>query len=143
MTLPKTMSGVATLGHGGPEMLQWQTDLLVPTAGPNEVVIKVAAAAVNNTDINTRIGWYSKSVTGATDAVSATNDEDGGWSGVPLQFPVIQGADCCGYIVAVGADVDGARIGERVMVRTMHNHTACTVQNDTVRSLQNDTVRNV
>ena len=121
MTLPKTMSGIATLGHGGPEMLQWQTDLPVPTAGPTEVVIKVAAAAVNNTDINTRVGWYSKSVTGATDAVSDTNDDDGGWSGIPLQFPIIQGADCCGYIVAVGANVDAARIGERVIVRTMQS----------------------
>lgn len=121
MSLPKTMSGVATLGHGGPEMLVWRDDLPVPRAGANEVVIKVAAAAVNNTDINTRIGWYSKTVTGATDAVTDTSAEDSGWAGKPLNFPLIQGADCCGYIVAVGADVDPARIGERVIVRTMQS----------------------
>lgn len=119
------MSGVSTLGHGGPEMLVWRDDLPVPSAGPDEVVIKVAAAAVNNTDINTRIGWYSKAVTGATDDVSASNDADGntdgGWSGTPLPFPIIQGADCCGYIVDVGADVDARRIGERVIVRTMQS----------------------
>ncbi|MCF2904374.1 zinc-binding dehydrogenase [Octadecabacter sp. CECT 8868] len=121
MTLPKTMSGVATLGHGGPEMLQWRDDLPVPVAGSNEVVIKVAAAAVNNTDINTRIGWYSKTVTGATDAVSDMDADDGGWAGTPLNFPLIQGADCCGYIVAVGSDVDPARIGDRVIVRAMQS----------------------
>lgn len=119
--LPKTMSGVATLGHGGPEMLVWRDDLPVPQAGANEVVIKVAAAAVNNTDINTRIGWYSKSVTGATDAVGDLEADDGGWAGTPLNFPLIQGADCCGYIVAVGADVDKTRIGERVIVRPMQS----------------------
>lgn len=119
--IPKTMSGVATLGHGGPEMLVWRTDLAVPVAGADEVVIKVAAAAVNNTDINTRIGWYSKTVTGATDAVTDTNADDGGWAGTPLNFPLIQGADCCGYIVAVGANVDPARIGERVIVRSMQS----------------------
>ena len=115
------MSGVATLGHGGPEMLVWRDDLPVPQAGADEVVIKVAAAAVNNTDINTRIGWYSKTVTGATDAMGDLDADDGGWAGTPLSFPLIQGADCCGYIVAVGADVDPARIGQRVIMRTMQS----------------------
>ncbi|MFI7864051.1 alcohol dehydrogenase catalytic domain-containing protein, partial [Acinetobacter baumannii] len=39
--------------------------------------------------------------------------------GTPLKFPFIQGADCCGKIVAVGKNVDPSRIGERVIVRTM------------------------
>lgn len=76
---------------------------------------------MNNTDINTRIGWYSKAVEVATeDAATAQVDSaDASWSGVPLQFPRIQGADACGHIVAVGAGVDPARIGERVLVRNM------------------------
>ncbi len=120
-TMPKTMSGVVLTGHGGPEFLQWRDDLAVPVAADGEVVIKVAASSVNNTDINTRIGWYSKSVTGATDAVTGTDDADASWSGVPLQLPRIQGADVCGHIVAVGANVPLARIGERVIVRTMQS----------------------
>jgi NADPH:quinone reductase-like Zn-dependent oxidoreductase len=119
--LPETMSGIATLGHGGLDMLVWRDDLPVPVAAANEVVIKVAAAAVNNTDINTPIGWYSKAVTGGTDAVGDINDADASWSGTALKFPLIQGADCCGYIVTVGADVDAARIGERVIVRSMQS----------------------
>ncbi len=38
---------------------------------------------------------------------------------MPLAFPLIQGADICGRIVAVGAGVDASRIGERVIVPTM------------------------
>ncbi|HSF96524.1 MAG TPA: alcohol dehydrogenase family protein, partial [Thermohalobaculum sp.] len=81
------------------------------------------AAGINNTDINTRIGWYSKAVKGATDAGGDQADAaDASWSGVPLQLPRIQGADCCGRIVAVGAEVDPTRIGERVIVRSMQRH---------------------
>ena len=102
-----TMFGVALMGHGGPECLVWRDDLPRPVPKPGEVLIKVAAAGVNNTDINLRVGWYSK---GDNDA------EDAGWAGNALTFPHIQGIDVCGHIVAVGDGVDRARIGERVLV---------------------------
>lgn len=119
--MPKTMHAVLLTGHGGYEALEYRTDVPVPQPKPGEVLIRVAASAVNNTDINTRIGWYSKAVEVATeDAATAQVDSaDASWSGVPLQFPRIQGADACGHIVAVGAGVDPARIGERVLVRNM------------------------
>ncbi len=107
MTLPATMSGVALTGHGGPEVLDWRDDLPVPQPGPGDVIIRVAAAGVNNTDVNTRLAWYSK---GDGDAADAS------WTGEPLRFPRIQGADVCGHIAAVGAGVDPARIGERVLI---------------------------
>ncbi|KAA3654155.1 MAG: alcohol dehydrogenase [Proteobacteria bacterium] len=105
--LPTTMRGVQLIGHGGMEMLKFDTALPVPTPGPGEVLIRVSAAGVNNTDINTRIGWYSKHDNDATDA---------SWTGEPLVFPRIQGADVCGHIVSVGAGVDASRIGTRVLV---------------------------
>ncbi len=125
--IPARMAAVLLTGHGGPEKLVYREDVPVPAPGPDEVLIRVAAAGVNNTDINTRTGWYSKAVRGATgartsSADSATGAAEGGWTGVPLVFPRIQGADCCGRIVAVGAAVDPARIGERVIVRTMQRH---------------------
>lgn len=123
MTLPDTMSGMVLTGHGGLEKLEWRDDLSVPVPGPGEVLIKVGAAAVNNTDVNTRTGWYSKSVRGDTASGAGGYDEDadmiGSWSGTPLGFPRVQGADCCGEIVAVGAGVSETRVGERVLVRTM------------------------
>lgn len=122
MTFPDIMSGVALIGHGGPEMLEWKDDLPVPTIGAGEVLLKVLAAGVNNTDINTRTGWYSKSVTGATTDDNVTTDaSDGTWDGNALTFPHIQGADCCGEVIAVGDGVDPSRIGERVIVRAMQN----------------------
>ena len=93
-----------------------------PVAAKGEVLIRVRAAGINNTDINTRIGWYSKTVTSATDAGGDTGfgtavAGDASWSGASLHFPRIQGADVCGHIVAVGEGVDPARNGERVLVR--------------------------
>ena len=122
--VPTTMQGVHLTGHGGLETLVYKSDIPTPSPEADEVLIKVAAAGVNNTDINTRIGWYSKSVTGDTNSGGAggfeeVDDDDASWSGVPLTFPRIQGADCCGYIVAVGSEVDPERIGERVIVRNM------------------------
>jgi NADPH:quinone reductase-like Zn-dependent oxidoreductase len=121
--VPAVMTGVQLIGYGGPEQLVYRNDIPVPTLGPGEVLIRVAAAAVNNTDINTRIGWYSKRVRGATEELVAAgavdDDKDASWSGVALQFPRIQGADACGRIVAVGDGVDPSRIGERVIVRNM------------------------
>jgi len=107
MTYPEKMYGVVLNGHGGPEMLAWRDDLMAPLPGKNDVVVRVSAAGVNNTDINTRTAWYSKGDAAADDAT---------WSGTPLTFPRIQGADVCGEIVAVGDAIDNSRIGERILI---------------------------
>ncbi|MGF1735451.1 alcohol dehydrogenase family protein [Photobacterium satsumensis] len=126
-SLPNTMTGVVLTGHGGLDKLELRNNLPLPELAEHEVLIKVGACAVNNTDINTRIGWYSKQVTADTNAGGAEgfgsiNGEDASWSGSPLTFPRIQGADVAGHIVAVGTQVDPSRIGERVMVRAMQQH---------------------
>jgi len=122
-TIPNKMSAVLTTGHGGYEVLEFRNDIKVPTPDSDQVLIKVLGAGINNTDINTRTAWYSKSVSGETNAKgSQGKDDDGSWSGEPLEFPIIQGADCYGEIVAVGVDVDSGRIGERVLVRTMQQY---------------------
>ncbi len=111
--IPKKMHGVLLTGHGGIEKLEYLSNVKVPIPKDNEVLINVKAAGINNTDINTRIGWYSKS--------SSKDNNDGSWSGNPLDFPIIQGADICGNIVKVGNSVDKKRVGERVIVRTMQD----------------------
>ena len=117
MTIPKTMRAVVLTGHGGMESLVYHTDWPVPTLGDNEVLIKVAACGMNNTDVNTRSGWYSKAVTEATtgSAYDTVDDEDPTWGGAPIVFPRIQGADVCGTVVAVGATADASLIGKRVI----------------------------
>ena len=119
MTLPAVMRAVLLTGNGGYDCLDIRDDVPVPVPVAGEVLVRIGAAGVNNTDINTRIGWYSKAVAEATDAGAASGlagAKDDGWSGAAFLFPRIQGADACGRIVAVGDGVDTARIGERVLV---------------------------
>lgn len=116
------MKAVLLKGHGGFEQLEYREDVPVPVPRAGEVLIRVGAAGVNNTDINTRTAWYSRSVTEGTTAeagasgFAAARSEDAGWTGSPPIFPRIQGADACGRIVAVGDGVESQRIGERVLV---------------------------
>lgn len=120
-TIPAVMTGVHLTGYGGLEKLEYRSDIPTPQPGPDEVLIQVTAAGVNNTDINTRVGWYSKSVKtgttteGATDGFGLDDADSGSWSG-GLSFPRIQGADCVGRIAAVGSNVSPDRVGERVVV---------------------------
>ncbi len=117
MTLPKTMKAMVTMGHGNLDQIVLHKDWPRPELAAGEVLIRVAACGLNNTDVNTRSGWYSKTVTGATTggAFATVGQEDPSWGGAPVSFPRIQGADVCGEIVAAGSGVDAARIGERVI----------------------------
>ncbi len=118
MRIPSTMRGVQLVGHGGPDMLVWNDAISMPTPEPDDVVVKVAAAGVNNTDINTRVGWYSKEITNGTDtAATDTEVEEGGWSGA-LKFPLIQGGDLCGEVVQIGKNVTEISLGMRVTCPT-------------------------
>jgi alcohol dehydrogenase len=112
MTEKGTMSGVYLTCHGGPEALEWREDIPMPNPGPGEVLVKVLAAGVNNTDINTREGWYSRDVSGAT-GDTQEGVEAGGWAGA-LRFPLIQGGDLCGRVVAHGPDAGAIAVGRRV-----------------------------
>jgi NADPH:quinone reductase-like Zn-dependent oxidoreductase len=115
--IPDVMQAVLLRGHGGLEQLEFRNDVPTPRPASGEVLIRVGAAAINNTDINTRVGWYSKAVETATAAtVSAAEARDGGWSGQPFHFPRIQGIDAAGLIVAVGEGTAASRIGDRVVV---------------------------
>ena len=112
MQQPTTMRGVLLTGHGGLDKLEYREDLPVPAVGRGDVLIRVGAAGVNNTDINTRIGWYSRRHEPGEEGVA----EDASWGGKALDLPRIQGIDVCGRIVGVGDGVDAARVGERVIV---------------------------
>jgi NADPH:quinone reductase-like Zn-dependent oxidoreductase len=93
------VKAVVTTGNGGFDKLQYR-EVPLPELGAGEVLIKVLAAGVNNTEINTRLGWYS----------------GGGWH-IPTPFPFVQGTDCCGIVTQTFDSADAALIGRRVLVR--------------------------
>ncbi len=87
--LPETMTAIEITRPGAPEVLK-PTTRPVPLAGPGEVLIRVAAAGVNRTDVAQREGNYAPPP-GVTD---------------------IPGLEIAGEIVALGEGVDDWRIGE-------------------------------
>jgi NADPH:quinone reductase-like Zn-dependent oxidoreductase len=119
-----TMKAVVTTGNGGYEKLEYR-DVPIPKLASNEVLLQVLAAGVNNTEINTRLGWYSYKVTAGTEALAFGEKEkqeakaqgDGGWNEA-TPFPFIQGTDCCGRVIAVAPECDESLMGSRVLVRS-------------------------
>jgi NADPH:quinone reductase-like Zn-dependent oxidoreductase len=116
--IPETMRAVLLTGHGGLDRYQYREDWPMPRAAAGEVLIRVHACGLNNTDVNTRTGWYSKAVSEATTgaALATAQEQDAAWGGAPLHFPRIQGADVCGTVVDAGAGVATDLIGQRVLV---------------------------
>ncbi len=79
--------------HGGPEVLEYG-ELAEPVAGPDEVLVRVRAVALNHLDLFVRAGL----------------------PGLKLQFPHIGGCDIAGEIAATGEGVSGWQEGEHVIV---------------------------
>lgn len=80
--------------HGGPEVLQIG-ERPVPEPGDNQVLVQVAAAAVNPIDRRLRSGELQEYIT--------------------RTFPVVPGWDLAGRIVKVGANVTDWQIGDEVL----------------------------
>jgi NADPH:quinone reductase-like Zn-dependent oxidoreductase len=82
--------------HGGPEVLEI-AEVPVPTPGPNEVQVKVAATALNHIDV-----WMRR-----------------GLPALHLLLPHVSGGDVCGTVSALGPGVtavSGAAVGDRVVL---------------------------
>lgn len=129
-----SMKAIVTIGNGGYEKLVYK-DVPIPEIGQGEVLVKVLAAGVNNTEINTRVGWYSSSVNSSTNETSESKSEptiqkaDGGWNN-QTPFPFIQGTDCCGLVVNVAKDVDSNILGKRVLIRPcIRENGFCSLEN--------------
>ena len=122
--IPDEMMAVVTTGEGGYECLDYKS-VPVPELREGDVLLRVLAAGVNNTDINTRLGWYAREVTSATSAVdvkSVSTENTGGWAGA-TPFPLIQGTDACGIIVASQNSEHHHLLGRRALIRAcMRTH---------------------
>lgn len=92
MNIPKLMLAVRIVKPGGPEVLQL-CETATPQAGPNEVLVKVAAAGVNRPDCLQRAGFYA----------------------VPPDASPLPGLEIAGEVVALGTDVTRWRVGDRVV----------------------------
>lgn len=79
---------------GGPEVLEY-VDVPDPEPGPVDVVVDVAAAALNRLDVIQRNGWFQM---------------DG------FRLPHIAGMDVAGTVSAVGSEVTDVEVGDRVVV---------------------------
>jgi NADPH:quinone reductase-like Zn-dependent oxidoreductase len=120
----RTMKAILTTGNGGYDKLVY-SNVPMPKINDGEVLVKVLAAGMNNTEINTRLGWYSSAVTGSTEMTSddgglekmgEAEGASGGWN-EQTPFPFIQGTDCCGVVVECARDVDSQLMDRRVLVR--------------------------
>lgn len=88
---PATMTGIALNGKGGPEVLQPQS-MPVPTPGPGQILVKVAAAGVNRPDVQQRMGAYPP----------------------PPGHSPLPGLEIAGEVAAVGPNVTRWKGGEQV-----------------------------
>lgn len=123
--VPEKMRAVLLTGFGGIDKLQYRDDVSVPHPAAGEVLVRVGACGMNNTDINLRTRWYDRDVNeslsedvGLKGAGGSKSDSEtsGTWKEETIVFPRIQGAAVVGTIAQVGGSVDSARIGQRVIV---------------------------
>lgn len=91
-----TMKAVRIHQYGGRDVLRYE-DAPMPTLKPDDVLVKVHAAAVNPVDWKVREG-YLKDV-------------------LPVSMPLILGWDVAGEIVALGEKVTGWQVGDAVYSR--------------------------
>ena len=90
-SIPTTMTGIALNGKGGPEVLQ-PASMPVPTPGPGQLLVKVAAAGVNRPDVQQRMGAYPP----------------------PPGHSPLPGLEIAGEVAAVGPNVARWKIGDKV-----------------------------
>jgi NADPH:quinone reductase-like Zn-dependent oxidoreductase len=102
----QTMKAVHLSRHGGPEVLEY-IDVPMETPGPDEVLIKVHATAVNQWDLRYRSGKLPPNPLPGRPA----------W---PLPFQL--GRDAAGEVVALGERVNRWKVGDRVVQMP---HPAC------------------
>jgi NADPH:quinone reductase-like Zn-dependent oxidoreductase len=96
------MKAVQVVGYGDVNQLQ-VVDLPIPSPKQEEVLVRVKACGVNNTEIWMREGAYG-------------TDGESGWRPEGVRFPRIPGSDVTGEIVEVGIGVDEGLIGRHVVL---------------------------
>jgi len=86
------MKAIRVHKFGGPEVLQFETNVPIPTCGDKEVLVRIAAAGVNPVDTYIRQGTYARRP----------------------EIPYTPGADAAGVIEKIGTTVSKLKVGDRV-----------------------------
>ena len=99
MPIPKTMKAMLLTGHGGPQKLVFENNWPTPDIDPDEVLVRVVAAAVNPLDYHYMRGspYLLRLMAGV---------------GTPKDFR--SGVDFAGVVEAVGDDVTRFAVGDAV-----------------------------
>ncbi len=92
------MKALVLLQHGGLENLQYVTDHPMPKVTDGHVIIKVGASSFNYHDAFTVKGM----------------------PGIKVPLPVVIGLDFAGEIFEIGANVEGWKVGDRVLVNPLN-----------------------
>lgn len=96
------MKAIQVTGYGDIDKLK-VVEIPIPEPKDNEVLIKVKACGINNTEIWMREGAYGA-------------DSKSGWREEGVQFPRIPGSDITGVVIKVGKQVDEIMIGKDIVV---------------------------
>ncbi|MFC0186915.1 zinc-binding dehydrogenase [Fictibacillus aquaticus] len=96
------MKAVVVTGYGDVDKLD-VVERPIPEPKAHEVLVKVKACAINNTEIWMREGAYGKG-------------EKSGWRPEGVEFPRVPGSDITGTVVKIGKDVDPAMLEKNVVL---------------------------
>ena len=115
--MAELMNAVVLTGYGGPEKLLF-TRVKKPTPQTGEVLIKVGACSVNNTDLNARTGWYAaeSDFQKILQDIKNNDGKKATWNQKTINFPRIQGADIVGKVAAIGQEGNSDILNHRVIV---------------------------
>ena len=108
------MRAVVLRSHGGPDVLQFE-DVASPIIGEQDILVTVAATALNRADLLQRMGFY------------------------PNPFPSgpeIPGLEFAGTVAAIGEKVTAWSIGDRVMGITSVVHMRNSFQSMSAKQWQ-------
>jgi len=96
-THPATYRATMLSKKGGPEQ-QHNVELPLPEPGPGEIRVRVTCAGVGSTDVTMRRGYYP----------------------FAPKLSFVPGYEAVGIVDALGAGVDGLRLGQRVCALLVH-----------------------